>query len=67
MSYGRSKQFIEKWKRSRVHVFLNYRQHTFYLVTPLVCPDLVQTSKPGEFAVSSYGEDEFVLSLGEAL
>ena len=31
--YGRSKQFIEKWKRSRAHVFFNIDGHIFYLAT----------------------------------
>ncbi|WP_083811385.1 hypothetical protein, partial [Asticcacaulis biprosthecium] len=33
---GRSKQFIEKWKRSKANVFFNYQGHVFYLGRRLI-------------------------------
>jgi hypothetical protein len=43
--YGRSKQFIEKWKRSRAHVFFDINGTIFYLATALSCRARAVTKK----------------------
>jgi hypothetical protein len=62
--YGRSKQFIEKWKRSRAHVFFDINGTIFYLATALSCAELVQSQRKGEFAVAHVTKDDFVRSTG---
>lgn len=62
--YGRSKQFIEKWKRSRAHVFFARNDLVFYLATFAACADLMKTLKSGEFAISIFTPDDFVQMVG---
>lgn len=33
---SRSNQFIEKWKRSKAHVFFDYRGYLFYLANETI-------------------------------
>ncbi|RJG40824.1 hypothetical protein [Mesorhizobium sp. DCY119] len=58
--HGRSSQFIEKWKRSSVHVFLHYRRTIYYLATWVSCADLVRSLKKGEYALVALSEVDFV-------
>lgn len=62
--YGRSKQFIEKWKRSRAHVFFNIDGRVFYLATMLACPSVVKGQRQGEFALCEVSEEQFLRSAG---
>jgi hypothetical protein len=62
--YGRSKQFIEKWKRSRAHVYFHIDGHIFYLATLLACAPIVQAQRKGEFALSHVTEEQFLRSAG---
>lgn len=61
--YGRSKQFIEKWKRSRAHVFFHVDGHIFYLATMLACAPLVKRQSKGEFALCHLTEEQFLRSI----
>jgi hypothetical protein len=56
---GRGSQFIEKWKRSNVHVFLHWRRNVYYLATQCACRDLCQSLRKNEFALSILSEAEF--------
>lgn len=56
---GRGSQFIEKWKRSSVHVFLHFNRTIYYLATPLACGDLVRSLAPKQFALSAISEKQF--------
>jgi hypothetical protein len=56
---GRGSQFIKKWKRSTVHVFLHFNRTIYYLATPLACGDLVRSLGPKQFAVSAISERQF--------
>lgn len=62
--YGRSKQFIEKWKRSRAHVYFNIGGHIFYLATMLACASVVQEQRKGQFALCQVTEQQFLQSAG---
>jgi hypothetical protein len=53
-------QFIERWKRSKVHVFFDFAGHLFYLATNKACRDLLRTLKKGEFAFATLTQAEFV-------
>lgn len=49
--FGRSSQFIDRWKRSQAHVFLNLGDRVYYLATNAACRALVATQGKGEFAL----------------
>lgn len=60
--YGRSKQFIEKWKRSNAHVFFDFKGHIFYLANARFAESLnggIPLSK-GEFALCALTQTEFI-------
>lgn len=56
---GQGKQFIEKWKTSKAHVFLNYDGHIFYLATRLACAILLTGQEKGDFALAKVTFNEF--------
>lgn len=60
--HGRSKQFIEKWKRSTAHVFLDYDNHIFYLASAGVSRRLTGGAalKKGEFAICFLEQADFI-------
>ena len=65
---GNGKQFIEKWKTSKAHVFLHYDGGIYYLATALACNALLKGQKRGEFALARVSFDEFVAAVnGPAL
>jgi hypothetical protein len=60
--YGRSKQFIEKWKRSNAHVCFDFKGHIFYLANARLAESLnggISLSK-GEFALCALTQNEFI-------
>lgn len=61
--FGRSKQFIERWKRSGAHVFLHAGERIFYLATMAACAPLVTAQKRGEFALCELSEEQFVAAV----
>ena len=62
--HGRSKQFIEKWKRSAAHVFFCRGDQVFYLATRAGTPQLHSALRSGEFAVSILTPEAFVAACG---
>lgn len=58
--HGRSKQFIEKWKRSAVHGLLTIGPNVLYLATRAGTPRLHESLRPGEFAVCALTPEAFV-------
>lgn len=63
---GRSKQFIEKWKKSKAHVFFDYQGYIFYLASEAVSLRLGGPFKKGEFALCALSGEEFVKAVGGA-
>jgi hypothetical protein len=60
---GRSKQFIEKWKRVAAHVFFEFQGNVFYLASESVSCRLGGPYKKGEFALCHLTRDDsFALS-----
>lgn len=57
---GRGKQFIEKWKRSKAHVFFDTGTDIYYLASTAVAARLGISFKIGEFALCSLSHDEFI-------
>ncbi|MET3780830.1 hypothetical protein ABIC32_001475 [Brevundimonas sp. 1080] len=57
---GRSKQFIEKWKRAKAHVFFDYQGHVFYLASESVSLRLGGPFKKGEFALCVLTHEQFM-------
>lgn len=57
---GRSKQFIEKWKRSSTHVFFDYKGYIFYLANEQVSKYLGGPFGRGEFALYNLTPMEFI-------
>lgn len=57
---GRSKQFVEKWKRSKSHVFMDYDGTIFYFATVKSCKSLVAKMGRGEFAVCELTASDFI-------
>ena len=60
---GRSKQFIEKWKSSPAHVFLDYKGHIFFLAGKAVSLKLGGPFKKGEYALCYLTRDDFVAAV----
>jgi hypothetical protein len=58
--FAPGRQFIEKWKRSSAHVFLDHSGHLYYLATSLACADLIQGFGKGEFALRLIPAEQFV-------
>jgi len=57
---GRSKQFIEKWKRAKAHVFFDYQGHVFHLASEAVSLRLGGPFKKGEFALCVLTHEQFM-------
>lgn len=57
---GRSYQFIEKWKRSSVDVFFDWKGYIFYLANEKVSKHLGSPFGRGEFAVCALSKREFI-------
>jgi hypothetical protein len=57
---GSNKQFIEKWKRSRAHVFFDWKGRIFYLANQTVGQQLGGPFERGEFALCMLTRDDFV-------
>ena len=57
---SRSSQFIEKWKRSNVHVFFDCEGSIFYLANENISKKIGLTYKKGEFAVHQLTKSEFI-------
>lgn len=62
--YGRNKQFIEIWKRSRAHVFFDYQGVIFYLATMLSCSEITRLLRKGQYAIARLTQEEFLKSSG---
>jgi hypothetical protein len=61
MQWGGTSQFIEKWKHSNAHVFLDLDQEFLcYLATNAACRALVAKLKKGQFAVNMLMRSEFI-------
>lgn len=56
---GPNKQFIEKWKRAKAHVFFNFGPYIFYLAGSST-GGLGAPLRRGEFALCQLSHDEFV-------
>ncbi len=57
---GRSKQFIEKWKRATAHVFFDYQGFIFHLASDEVSKRLGGPFKKGEFALCALSRADFL-------
>ena len=57
---SRSNQFIEKWKRSNVDVFFDFKGHIFYLANNNLSTKLGGPFRRGEFAVCELSKLEFI-------
>lgn len=57
---GRSKQFIEKWKRAKAHVFFDYQGYIFYLASEAVSLRLGGPFRKGEFALCPLSGEQFL-------
>jgi len=51
---------LDKWKRSRAHVFLNYNGHIYYLATYAACRPIVSRQAKGHFALATLSIREFL-------
>lgn len=60
---GHSHQFIEKWKRSKAHVFFDWQDQIFYLANSRACASLVASLKKGEFALCRLSKEEFIAAV----
>lgn len=63
---GRSKQFIEKWKRAAAHVIFEFQGSVFYLASDTVSRRLGGPFKKGEFALCRLSRDDFIRAVGGA-
>lgn len=57
---GRSKHFIEKWKRSTAHVFFEFQGQIFYLASEVVSRQLGGPFQKGEFALCRLTRVDFI-------
>ncbi len=57
---GRSNQFIEKWKKSTVHVFFDWKGYIFYLANEQLSMRFDGPFKKGEFAYCTLTRSEFI-------
>jgi hypothetical protein len=57
---GRSKQFIEKWKRANAHVFFEFQGTVYYLASESFSRRLGGPFKKGEFALCRLTRDDFL-------
>lgn len=62
---GRSKQFIEKWKRARAHVFFDYQGHIFFLAGDELARRINGGAplRKGEFALCGVSRVQFIQSV----
>jgi competence CoiA-like predicted nuclease len=56
--------FLDKWKSSTAHVFLDVRGKIFYLATLAACKDLASSLKPKEFAIARLTRQDFFKAAG---
>lgn len=57
---GRSNQFIEKWKRSNVNVFFDWKGFIFYLASEKISKYLDGSIGVGKFAVCQLSKRDFI-------
>lgn len=57
---GRSYQFIEKWKRSKVNVFFDWKGYIFYLANDKISKHIEGSVGRGRFAVCSLSKHDFI-------
>jgi hypothetical protein len=59
---GRSKQFIEKWKRAAAHVFFDWNGHIFFLAGDALSKRMNGglPLRKGEFALCAINQEQFV-------
>ncbi|MFK0692688.1 hypothetical protein ACFX5Q_31710 [Mesorhizobium sp. IMUNJ 23033] len=59
---GRSKQFIEKWKRASAHVFFDWQGHIFFLAGDALARRLTGGTplQKGEFALCALTREQFI-------
>lgn len=58
--YGRSYQFIEKWKRSNVDVFFDWKGYVFYLANNRISEKIGGPFQRGQFAVCALSRQDFI-------
>ena len=58
--HSRSSQFIERWKRSKTHVFLDYRGRLYYLATAIAAGELLRQLGRGQYALCEITSEQFV-------
>lgn len=61
--FGRSKQFIEKWKQSTAHVFFECGGSLFYLATSLACAEILKSQQRGDFALAPLSRERFIAAV----
>lgn len=61
--FGFSTRFIERWKRSKAHVFLELDGRVYYLATHAACADLVAILKKGQFALHELTPQQLVAAV----
>jgi len=66
--YGRSTQFIEKWKESEAHVFFDFKGHIFHLANKRLAEKLNNGTPlgKGEFALCWLHRDKFIAAVKHA-
>lgn len=59
---GRSKQFIEKWKRATAHVFFDWNGHVFFLASDVLARRMTggRPLPRGEFALCAMTREQFI-------
>jgi hypothetical protein len=62
-NWGGRSQFIDRWKKSDTHVFLNLGDEVFYLATPKACRELVANLTKGEYYITPINLETFVCAV----
>lgn len=57
---GRSKIFIERWKRAKAHVFFNFSRSIYYLVGEATIKRMGIVLAPGEFVLGHVSFERFI-------
>lgn len=59
---GRSKQFVEKWKRATAHVFFDWNGHVFFLASDALARRMTggRPLPRGEFALCAMTREQFI-------
>ncbi|WP_273081748.1 hypothetical protein [Stenotrophomonas nitritireducens] len=60
--FGRSKQFIEKWKRATAHVFFECQNRIFFLASDALARRIMGgiSLKKGQYALCHLTREEFI-------